>query len=199
MPYDTFKLKSGYGNFAVEQETALMKMQNLVKNLSWKGKKNILPFERGILCGINSLKSLFEDLKDCGFKYILTARLNQDSVENLFSSLRRLGGTNNNPDLLQALQRAKMVILSKDEKGIIPVSKPSVEIEQCPYVTSVLDKTYTSTVQETTTDDTFQEVIDKTFQKVKKYATRNTNYCYEQGLNYVAGFLCYKLGGLKNT
>ena len=163
-----------------------------MKNIHWKGKTNVLPFEKGIVCGINSLRNLFKDLKDCGYNYILTARLNQDSVENLFSSLRRLGGSDKNPDLLQSLRRAKMLILSKDEKGIVPIRKPSVEVEECPYVTSVLGRNYTSFVKENS--DALQIEVEKTFLQVEKEVEKNTNYCYEQGLNYLGGFLCFKLG-----
>ena len=33
-----------------------MKMDMLVKNTYWKGKKGRLPFEKGILCGIKAIK-----------------------------------------------------------------------------------------------------------------------------------------------
>ena len=87
---DTVKLKSGFGIHLEEQKNALMKMDMLVKNTYWKGKKGRLPFEKGILCGIKAIIELQQDLQDAGYKYILTSRANSDCVENIFSCIRYL-------------------------------------------------------------------------------------------------------------
>ena len=67
-------------------------MQFLVENLSWGPTSAVLPFQHGILCGIKSLRSLLDEIENEGWEYILTARLNQDVVENFFSQIRGLGG-----------------------------------------------------------------------------------------------------------
>ena len=40
---------------------------------------------------------------------------------------RGMGGSNNNPDRLEALQRAKIRMLSKDGDHIVPIKNPNVE------------------------------------------------------------------------
>jgi hypothetical protein len=48
-----------------------------------------LPWEHGLICSIFSTKAIYEDLVVNGpFEFILTARLNQDCLENLFSRIR---------------------------------------------------------------------------------------------------------------
>ena len=124
---DTVKQRCGFGIHLEEQKQALEKMKMLVRNTYWKGKKGNLPFEKGILCGIKSIIALQKDLQDCGYKYILTSRTNSDCVENIFSCIRGLGGPNNNPDRLEAMQRVKIRMLSSNVDHIVPVTNPNVE------------------------------------------------------------------------
>ena len=77
-----------FGKNLVEQDRALQKMEMLVSNLYWRGKKSILPFEYGILANIKSTRNLLMDLKGEGYLYLLTSRMNSDGVENMFSCLR---------------------------------------------------------------------------------------------------------------
>ena len=67
-------------------------MELLISNLNWGPQTAKLPFQYGILCGIKSLRSLFKEVKNEGWEYLLTARLNQDVLENFFSQIRGLGG-----------------------------------------------------------------------------------------------------------
>ena len=105
-------------------------MEQLVKNLYWEGKGAALPFENGIMSGSRSVRELCGDLRNAGYKYVLTSRLNQDVVENFFSCIRGLGGGPDiHPDRLQALQRARVKLLCTETDHIVPVSKPSVAEE----------------------------------------------------------------------
>ena len=48
-----------------------------------------LPWEHGLLCSIKSTKALYTDLVVNGpFEYLMTAKLNQDCLENMFSRIR---------------------------------------------------------------------------------------------------------------
>ena len=76
-------------------------MELLVENMCFYPKKGKIPFQKGILCGIRAIRDLFKEVKAEGWTYILTARLKQDIVENLFSQLRGLGGADNHPDRIQ--------------------------------------------------------------------------------------------------
>ena len=56
-------------------------------------------FLDGWMLDINALLMLWEDLHSThGLKFLLTNRLNQDCVENLFSVIRGKGGPRDNPD-----------------------------------------------------------------------------------------------------
>lgn len=82
-------------------------------------KKSLQVFQKGLLMSINSLKKLFIDVKTkFGIKYILTHRLNQDVLENLFSQIRQRGGLHDHLSPLNALHRLRMIILGKTP-GII--------------------------------------------------------------------------------
>ena len=68
-------------------------MEVFVKNIYWPKKGKPLPFELGILCSINSMRSLLAEFKEEGYEYLITARLNQvytvrfNKHENSMSSL----------------------------------------------------------------------------------------------------------------
>lgn len=52
---------------------------------------------KGILVSNISLKNLMEDLKNVyGLQYVLTRKLNQDILENLFSLLKGMAGSASN-------------------------------------------------------------------------------------------------------
>ena len=68
-------------------------MELFISNLNWGPHHPAkLPFQHGILCGIQSIRSLLKEVKQEGWQYLLTARLNQDVLENFFSQIRGLGG-----------------------------------------------------------------------------------------------------------
>lgn len=46
---------------------------------------------------INAILGVYEEQKKIGFHYLLTARFNQDAIENTFSVFRQKGGYSNNP------------------------------------------------------------------------------------------------------
>lgn len=58
-----------------------------------------LPCVKGWIANINALHGLWEDLHDhYGFKYLMTRRVTQDSIEHLFANVRQRGGNNTTPD-----------------------------------------------------------------------------------------------------
>ena len=61
--------------------------------------KRLLPCLEGWQMAINCLLQLWEFLyQEHGVKFLLTSRLNQDCVENLFSLIRAKGAQRDNPD-----------------------------------------------------------------------------------------------------
>lgn len=53
---------------------------------------------------------LFDDLKTCGFEYLLTRRLNQDALENGFGYLRQQGGNALGPTPIQFSRAFKKMV-----------------------------------------------------------------------------------------
>lgn len=78
----------------------LEKMTSYLKNLVFQNQRKISPLcVKGWIQNISALKLLWNDLKiNYNFKFLLTRRLTQDFLENLFSILRSKNGNNNTPD-----------------------------------------------------------------------------------------------------
>ena len=93
-----------------------------VKRTAWQ------PWQFGIRCSIRATKALYDQMVIRGpFQFLLTAKLNQDCLENLFSRIRALGGDNSHPAPLEALQRMRTLLLVKGADLLI--RSPAVEME----------------------------------------------------------------------
>lgn len=112
-------LKSAYGNCLKEQDEALDKLHHLILTMRVKGQKNLLPFQKGFLISINSIRGLFKELKSDGYSYILTYRLNQDVLESYFSQIRGIGRFYDHPLPTTVTQRIKSLILCKNVSEVI--------------------------------------------------------------------------------
>ena len=77
------------------------------------GKNTVVPCIVGWQISIKSLLGLWKELQEIGFKYLLTNRLNQDCIENLFSIIRGKGGFRDNPDPQQFRSAFRHVIVDK--------------------------------------------------------------------------------------
>ncbi|CAI6344938.1 unnamed protein product [Macrosiphum euphorbiae] len=106
-----------------EQEDHLKYMHNFFTNLIIISKKeqtdvtNRMKFINGWLISITGLLLLWKDLKSTRplnqqENYVLyTARLNQDTIENLFCTIRQQNGNNTNPTPYQFLFAFKKIFL----------------------------------------------------------------------------------------
>ncbi|MGR0261013.1 hypothetical protein, partial [Klebsiella pneumoniae] len=56
-------------------------------------------------------------------KYILTAKLNQDVLENFFSYIRGMGRTHDHPDALQFQYRMRWYIMGKHSSTAFSVKR----------------------------------------------------------------------------
>lgn len=80
---------------------------------SWKviANHNNFPCIDGWLLNINSLKCLWQDVKENhDFKFLLTNRINQDCLENFFAAIRNTGGSNDSPTTQQFIGGIKNVV-----------------------------------------------------------------------------------------
>lgn len=105
-----------YGLALNEQNEILNKMETTMSDLRKIGSKHSLPFQRGIIIAIRSLKQLFIDMKsDFGIRYILTYHLNQDPLESLFSIIRAIGGLYDHPTALQFKYRLRNYLMGRND------------------------------------------------------------------------------------
>ena len=102
-------------------------MQKLVEQMYFKNRFGNLskkPFQTGILVSIKSTLSLYKDIKSEGIDFWLTSRINQDGLENIFSTLRLMGGSNSHPSSLEVINRIHKLCLIKNVKVV--VNNPNV-------------------------------------------------------------------------
>lgn len=71
-----------------------------------QGKNSLQTFQKRILMYINGTRHL-DILKDNGFDDLLTSKINQDALENLFCQLRSRGGLIDHPSQLNTLHRLR--------------------------------------------------------------------------------------------
>lgn len=103
-----------YGLALEEQDLLLNKMYDTILSMRCTGKFGLQIFQKAILMQINGTKVLLKILQQNGLKYMLTCKINQDALENLFSQLRGRGGLDDHPTPLNALYRLRMLILGKN-------------------------------------------------------------------------------------
>lgn len=124
----------------------------------------------------------------------------QDSCENFFTSLRGLGGSNTHPDVVQAMQRVKIRLLcSENGDCIVPVQRPTVEPENLDeYVPMALSRGQKLETKKFVTDEfEEEEAVQRAAEDFVPGFTKPPtalNNCEEEGLCYIAGYLCYKKG-----
>lgn len=168
---------------------------SMVKNMRCIGRKVLLPFQKGNLQSISSLKNLFNDLKGSqDIKYSLTARLNQDSLENLFSQIWHRGGLRGHPSPMNALMRLRMMILGRNH-GAVQSNTNTQTISEEFMVEKVLSgikanfspKVNSTPILISTTTSTGDESVMTTGVgvSIKEEASQD-------GLDYLAGWIAKK-------
>jgi len=87
--------------------------------------KNLLLFQKSIILSNISLKNLLTELMEAFVRekrpvlYLLTNRLNQDVIKNLFGYIQAMAGNNNIPMSLNFRYRLRWYILGKHASHII--------------------------------------------------------------------------------
>lgn len=133
--------KCGYGLYEVEQNKCLDDMFTIVETMRCPGRKTMLPFQKGILLSINAIKGLLDYVRqEFQMDYVLTHRLNQDTLENLFSQIRTRGGLNDHPSPLNVIHRVRMIIFGKNP-GIVQSHMNTTDLSESEFiVANVLKK-----------------------------------------------------------
>ena len=127
IPCHVKKMSCGFGIHLEEHSAVLDQVKMVVSSMRRKNKASLLPFQTGILISVEALRGLFNALKDLfNVKFILTARLNQDPVENIFSQIRGIGSSHPGP--VDCANRLRLLLLGKNCQAI--VENPAVAFEQ---------------------------------------------------------------------
>lgn len=117
--------KEPYGLNLTSQNEILDKVTQIISNMKVGNNKTLLPFQKGIIVSNAALQQLLPYLKEqfsseiFPISYILTNRLTQDVLENLFSYLRAMGGAHELPSSLNFYHRLKWFILGKHADSVI--------------------------------------------------------------------------------
>ncbi|KAL1517342.1 hypothetical protein ABEB36_001117 [Hypothenemus hampei] len=111
-----------------DQVRIIDEMTNLMTTMRVKGKRNLLPFQLGVIITNNSLKILLQEIQErFQAKYLLTYRLNQDVLENFFGVLRAKGGLHDHPDTLEFKYRLRSYILGQNEGSLSEYSNTEID------------------------------------------------------------------------
>jgi len=110
--------KTPYGQHYEKQTAKLKELYEAIRFLKIGKRKKLYPFQKGFLLTINSTIKLWSEMRENypQFKFLLTARLNQDHLENFFSLIRGFGGFNQNPSPTETITRIKAIALSQNLK-----------------------------------------------------------------------------------
>ena len=168
-------------------------MSDLVTNMYFPSSNNKLvqkPFQCGILISIKSTISLYRELKTEGASFLLTSRINQDGLENLFSTVRLMGGNNSHPSSVEVSNILRKLCITENVK--IVVNNPAVET--CDEDEFVSAELFDSVVDDLIDDDIKETVTDVT-DEFHEFGNETSN----EGRNYVAGYICRKLKLKPNT
>jgi hypothetical protein len=130
LKFSSNKLECGFGVNLEEQMATVNKMIQVVEEMRRVGKKTAnLPFQKGIVTSSRSLLTLYNELSSRhGVEFILTSHLNQDALENFFSRIRALGGSNTHPTSVDFLYRMKNLIIGK--AAHLVVERAAVKVEE---------------------------------------------------------------------
>lgn len=112
----------------ISRHTLESDVQQLSRDIDWvkswrfedqrtdpPSRRESLPFQKGLIITLSSLRGLCQFLiLERGFAYVLTRKLNQDGLENLFSVVRRdRGGYNDHPEAQRAVQTLRLATCSQ--------------------------------------------------------------------------------------
>ena len=107
-----------------------IKIKQPIKIEPGRKKPALIPWQHAIKCIIKTVRALFIDLVENGpLDYIMTKRLNQDLLENIFSRIRALEGSNDHPTPLGFMRRMCIIQIGKYVQISIWVNNPAVEME----------------------------------------------------------------------
>ena len=105
-----------YGLEKEVQDNLLSEIKEVIGNIRVGNNKSRLPFQEGVIMGMNAISMLYEDLKEeYNLKYLLTRRINQDPLEGFFSIIRAIGGLHDHPTTMEFQYRLRNYLLGRNQ------------------------------------------------------------------------------------
>lgn len=130
--YGDKQQRCAFGMHLELQEDILLRMVNLMSTMRVKNSRSLYAFQKGIILSCKSLIGLFEMLKQSHqLDFIMTRRLNQDCLENLFGCIRQMGSTHDHPDAVSFKYRLKKIMLGREVALVSEKSNVSQNEELC--------------------------------------------------------------------
>lgn len=167
-----------------------------LKSLKVAGSKAAIPCLSGWLMNINALKLLWEILKsEYNFSFLLTSRLNQDSLENLFSVIRGRGGHRDNPDPVHFHSAFKQVLV---QNMFVPAPSSNCKDDSGEYLLNIDDFSIRTDIPLVFTDsakatDGVTPLLAASEAFSKLHCGEMSDSIYENTLTYIAGYVCRKV------
>ncbi len=218
------QLDWGFGMKMDSQVSVLHRAKKMITELRAIGKKSLLPWQKGWLMDIEALLHVFKNLQEkYSAKFLLTARLNQDCLENFFSQIRYTSGSPDaRPGPVDFKQRFRNLVLGSSASIIVHSAPVFFENEENPEILSVsllkdlheknisaqegasrggenADENTEVCIAAGVPDDA-EETEERGGKKRQheddsenESGSENEIDCSEEGLKYVAGFLAFKL------
>ena len=152
------------------------------RQFSWK------PIQTGILVSTQSLLDLFASLVASGsYNYLLTSRLTQDALENLFSQIRGRGNSHPSPVHFRHCLR----LISISQFLAVP-KRSSYSVSECDFAISLLKST--SKVMQISSDAANSRSSESEGQHLPQSAIAIQQTSSEKNaLSYLTGWLAFKL------
>jgi hypothetical protein len=143
---------------------------------SWK------PIQTGLLMASRSLVDLHNDFVRAGYyKYLMTSRLSQDALENLFSQIRGRGDSHPTP--VKFRHSLRLICISQFTKTPKNSSYDSADVTRyaVPLLRCKDNKLSTKTEENVANDDTVVKTV------------LQMGICQTNALAYLAGWIAFKL------
>ena len=195
-----WKVPFGVSPYEEQQISKLKELYEAIRSMRvGKRKQALYPFQKGFLLTINSTMCLLSDLKIAYPKcqYLLTARLNQDYIENFFSLIRGIGGFHMNPNPTETMSRLKAVALSQNLKhsNNISVRQEDIETESKGKIASLFfdfEQESIHFLENTEIQELEEMKLNSESWSEFNYNLTSKQNCEFGGKEYIAGFLASK-------
>lgn len=186
--YGRSNISHAYGTNIKEQNTILDNMNDFIQAMRVGKRSTLLPFQKGILLCNKSLRDMFIYVQEQyssetrPIQYLLTNRLNQDVLENLFSYLRMMGGGYDHPTPVELKNRIKWYILGK-HSGYTIASGTNTAGDSSTILTDIED----THCKVTTAQYTLQEtcMMDEEEEEEEERLMNKENICHEREIETI--------------